>query len=354
MARLPLSEFGASTDWEAEAAWLAPLVALGVAFIDRIVIWVRRPMSTGVQAILRQHAALVFPDREHRPKGRGYAETWVILRPSLQGLRLLHRCLMARRGYLLVSVEIALDLIVRSAKTKRRLDHFIDTCWTHLRPPNSSPDSGGGACYSAAKFLARDVVDRDTGEVSTGYVHTRKRHAYYSDKPSKATGYPHVVHLELRIQTPAACRSPSVGVGSLLDLINFDFAKFWTKHLTLRAIDPAALARSVRQERRRGRPPHGSNARDTADGRRLMGISRLCAGPGYSSANVGVNVVKRYMRLRYPDARLDRVMIRIPAAAFLPDARVIFQYEGGRLVSLYLSPIISTPHNQPTSHGDEP
>ncbi|HUL06648.1 MAG TPA: hypothetical protein VLV76_09950 [Candidatus Acidoferrum sp.] len=306
---------------------LAALILRRIAFVDRVVVWVARPLSIGTQAFLRHQCELAFPDRKHRPpKGYGFAETWVIIRPSRDALRALHR-LLGPDGCLIVACELSLDLIVANGEIRSRLALLMSVCWAHLRAPrNSAPSSGGAVEYSAPRFRNAEAVTAD-GEVVTVKRPTRRRQSRYSDERSRATGHRYCVHLEVKFQSARACRD--AGVGSLIDIVRLDHAAFWRRHLTLRYADPAALGRITGgTPTGRGRPRSGSTQAQETDGRRLMGIVPVLVGSDHYTAPSGnVDAIKSYLRTSYPGVRSYRAFVTIPNDRFVPTKAWNFRYD---------------------------
>jgi hypothetical protein len=186
-------------------------------FFDRLIFVVEGEFSERDREHLNKNSRSMVIEPNEWP--RDWETILKIVCPNERALRLL----TSLPNLPLRSGEVALDLVVQSQADAWRLHRIGDNHF--VRPWHGD---------QVMKHF------KDTTYIGTDNVPGRS-FGWYSDRPSKWTGDPHCLHIEVRhIGVPALRQS---GITDKRDLLTFDHVAFWRKHLRLHQVDLARLGR---------------------------------------------------------------------------------------------------------------
>jgi hypothetical protein len=202
-------------------------------YFDVVRLRLTRPLSESELSSLRDNATDAWFMRGHYI--RGFTdEVLTVNLPKERALQVLARLPGAIVNYL----EISRDLIVPEGKAQSLQDRF-DAHF--VQPWHGRDETVIGTVYAAVSYTRR----------------RRRGHwfGWYSDRPCKLTGEVGCFHLEARYQGAPAVRK--LGIYHPRDLLNFDHAAHWAKHIQLFKIDYERLGRLYHNRRsgsRRSKP----------------------------------------------------------------------------------------------------
>jgi hypothetical protein len=214
---------------------LAQIKRLAVEhYFDKVMFRTARALSESEESFLRNNATSLT--RQH-----GW---WNVVNLNDRGLSF-----FVKLPHLTIyELEIARDDIVEDQDQALWLRDLFDTHFVH---------SWHGK---------HEIVVAENG-VYTGQRRPGKRFGWYGDRPCKRTGELHCFHLEGRhIGTRALKR---IGINHPRDLLTFDHAAYWQRHLKLYRVDLERLGRFHMNRRsggRRQRPRHGFYNLDRSTG----------------------------------------------------------------------------------------
>jgi hypothetical protein len=196
-----------------------------VPFFDRVLMRVPQPLSRQQLAFLRQHADKANSYPSKHPMWHSRSRCWSklgyhIVAPDDAALAWIGR--LPADDYIVNVIEPALDLVVNDAAAKQDLLELFDTHfvqgWHHQQ----------------------QVRRWGNGGTTTG--NRRKFFAWYIDESSKRTGDEHVLHLEGRLTGARVLRANNIDQH---ELVSFDHASFWRRHLNLFTVDLDILGRAI-------------------------------------------------------------------------------------------------------------
>jgi hypothetical protein len=191
---------------------------------DRLEIWLDRSEYPGQLDTLKAHCRVVkhiVGDMPHNPRWKSKLE---IFQPTSEFLQELRKALGGTVNAHLAYVEVALDLIPKSAKVTKKLEAaFLQSAVPkhHRRPARLVK---GTTWYFDQRFNGK-------GERRARVL------VAYADRPSKLNNRRHwkkglpCLHIEMRISGPKALEL--VGIHAIDDLIQFQHSSFWKNHIEL-------------------------------------------------------------------------------------------------------------------------
>lgn len=199
-------------------------------FLDVVKVWLREPLKPSRLSEIATYSG----GRPHLQNGcpfdSRYTQRVDLYQPQPTALGVL----ASFDEVLLNYVEIAFDLVLPDEMTAHRCveffkDHFAQPWHRASMQPAfyyKGPDLTG---YSTRRSPRR-------GERRNGIWLV-----CYADRPCRVTNEPHCFHAEIRVQGVQALRR--LGIHHPRDLVGFDFASFFAKHINLYEIDLERLGR---------------------------------------------------------------------------------------------------------------
>ena len=196
-------------------------------YFDRIIIWLKRPLSKERLAWLAGECGPGGLDIENERAWFDwrYQQKIEVYQPSKAALRYLANL---DDDVLLNYVEVTVDFIMPDYESKELLlrafkDGFLQP--RHRNRQNRSYPEG---------FTTRKLPER--GERRTGFWLQ-----WYSGRPCKLNQQPHCFHFEGKHQGVQSVRG--IGISHPRDLVDFDFNAYFAKYLCLYQIDLERLGR---------------------------------------------------------------------------------------------------------------
>jgi hypothetical protein len=270
------------------------------AYFDRVQAWLPRALTSADLHKLSEQCGGGVYCRKQRAKwdrhGR-YRHRLQLRQPQPEVFAFLSQL----KGVHLNGLEVSLDWTFNDAYQLEQADWLVRSHWVKRWHGKQQVKAKHDTQYWAGKG-GRNVP------------------VCYSDRPSRITGEEYCLHLDWRISGKEALQR--VGIGSIQNLLSFDFHQFWRTRLLFYAVDLRKLGRAynnglvLRKENRRQPWVKISKTRRFEyvfdyDLRRGFLIMRLDA-DGQSQ-----RVIDRYNKLR-----LNPCLVRIEVPAqLLPERR---------------------------------
>jgi hypothetical protein len=259
-----------------------------LAFFDVVRVWLRRPVQRTELHWLKAQAGkggLYYAIRRAR-----FDPTFVCVLELRQPSSAALDWMASHPGALVNKVEISMDLVFSTIEQREAALEFFDR---HLVR----------RCCSSRERVTMFGSTRYDGLVG------RNKLVCYPERRSRVSGGRYVLHLEWRAVGARAVRS--VGISLPADLVHFDHHAFWCQRLVLIDIDPARLGRALSNKRESSRRKAFRFV--GKDGKRTNLDAREGLAVVASFTNMQ-DLIRTYRR----QIRLDRVINRIPNAAWLP------------------------------------
>ncbi len=188
------------------------------SYFDKLAFRTARPLAEKQMIILRKNASSVDLRRGHHIRGSKNALILTVVNPNDRALRLL-----ANRSSLVANyVEVARDTILVDERRPLQLREIHDR--TFVQP----------------RHCKRQTVLLEHGSY-TGQNRPGHRFVWYGDRPSKRGGVGNCFHLEGRHHGVIAVRR--MGIHRASDLLEFNHAAYWRRHLNFYEVDCARLGR---------------------------------------------------------------------------------------------------------------
>jgi hypothetical protein len=200
------------------------------AYIDKVVVWLRQPLS---HRRLQWLGSECRNGCEVRDEPANFDHRLVqrcsLFQPSPVALQSLASLEYTHTNY----AEFSLDWAFGNADEREDAFNFVKFYFVQKYHRKNVCVVGEGA---------RVVGEGgDRGTLYTGQRSARNKLVAYADRDSKHTGELNTVHLEWRLNGIGALRG--IGIGSVRDLLSFDHRSFWLKRLLIYDLDMRAVGR---------------------------------------------------------------------------------------------------------------
>ncbi len=187
-------------------------------FFDKLAFRTARPLPEKQMRILRKNTSFVDIRRGHHIRGSDNVLILTVINPNDRALRLLG----SRNNLVVNYVEVARDTILVDERTPRQLREIYDRAFVQPRHGK------------------RQNILQENGTY-TGQIRPGHRFVWYGDRSSKRSGGKNCFHLEGRHHGVVAVRR--IGIRHPSDLIEFDHAAYWRRHLNFYEVDCDRLGR---------------------------------------------------------------------------------------------------------------
>ena len=191
-----------------------------MAYVDRIHVWLRIPLTAAELAWLDRHCAPSPAPLNELAAFGDYQQRLELVLPDAEALRFL-----AKRTHHLNYVELALDWLLQNEETLRATGLIIKG---HLIKRHHR-EKHGVEYVQDTTYLGRPT--------------DKVRPVSYGDLPCRHTGRPHCIHLEFRLKNVQTLHR--AGIRSITDLLKFDHHGFWEKRLVLAELDYGYFGRML-------------------------------------------------------------------------------------------------------------
>ena len=237
------------------------------AYVDRIHVWLRIPLTAAELAWLDRHCAPSRAPLNELAAFGNYRQRLELVRPDAEALRFL-----SKRKHHLNYVELALDWLLQNESMLHAAGLIIKR---HLIKRHHREEHGVELVQDTTLYLGRPT--------------DKVRPASYGDLPCRHTGHPHCIHLEFRLKNVQTLRR--AGIWSITDLLKFDHHAFWKKRLLLAELDYGYFGRmlATRDDGRRRR-------RKTTDDDYAIGLKHF-ERVGKGSTQKTVDVYRKHLPL---------------------------------------------------------
>ena len=188
------------------------------AYLDKVHIWLSRPLSQGQLDWLKQQCGGMHVDHQPKRWDRIYQQRLQLQRPNREALQSLSTLMGGRLNY----VEFGLDWIFDDEEERDQAFALVSR-------------------YHVKRWHGKQRITFAKTTRYTGQRRAPNVLASYADKASRITREPYCVHLEWRINGVEPLRR--AGITCIRDLMNFDHRHFWQSRLLMRAFNPGELGK---------------------------------------------------------------------------------------------------------------